>query len=64
MEIEIGTHIGFKSDVEQSAEVIEIKRRASWEGGNIYVVKAPVDGFQGEYLKRSRTAEIYEDEIF
>lgn len=55
--VKVGDWIGFKCDVEQHAEVIEIRRDS-------FVVKAPIDGFAGHYIGRSRTHEIYFNEIF
>lgn len=62
----VGQHVGFKSDVEQYAEVIEVRRVRGWDGRiNVsYIVKAPADGFSGHYIGRSDTAEIYHDDCF
>lgn len=63
--IKVGTWIGFKNDVEQSAKVVEIKEESRAFGRvTIYVVEAPLSGFEGEYLSGLKFAEIYADEIF
>ena len=63
-EIKVGTWIGFKSDVEQSARVVEIKEERRFSGRvTIYVVEAPLSGFEGEYLSGLKFAEIYSDEL-
>lgn len=67
MNIKVGDFVGFKSDIEQSAEVIEIKvRRIEWSGKseNVYVVKAGPDGFQGEYINGCATTELWESDLF
>ena len=40
-----GDWIGFKADVEQEAEIVEIR-------GNEITVKAPSEGFEGGYIRR------------
>lgn len=64
--VKIGDSIFFKSDVEQSAEVIEIQvnRNNPWSEGYIFIVKAPADGFSGHYIGRQDTAEVYSEDIF
>ena len=55
--VKVGDHVSFKSDVEQSAEVIEVR-------ADSFIVKAPLDGFSGNYIGRDDIAEIYKDEIW
>lgn len=63
--IKVGTWIGFKSDVEQSAEVVEIKTVEGFTGKRtVYLVKAPASGFEGEYLRKMAFAEIDAEDIF
>ncbi len=67
MVIKVGDFVGFKSDIEQSAEVIEIKVRIiEWNGKreNVYVVKAGPDGFQGGYINGCKTHELWESDLF
>ncbi len=45
--VRVGDWIGFKSDIEQEAEVIGIR-------GDQITVKAPPEGFQGDYIRRYR----------
>ncbi len=64
--VKVGDHVGFKSDVEQSAEVTGFRRvntvsgRQTWE----IIVKAPADGFQGAYISGCRTTTVELDQIF
>lgn len=66
MAFRVGTWIRFKSDVEQTAEVVEIKKVQTWTGERttVYVVKAPPEGFKGEYLRKMAYAEIDERDTF
>ena len=58
--VKIGTHVGFKCDVEQTAEVVEIKWQSNGYCGQrlTFVVKAPPDGFSGNYIGRDDYADI------
>ncbi len=62
IEISVGDHVQFKCDIEQTAEVVEIKSK----GGRDYklIVKAPLDGFSGNYIGRANFAEIDADQIW
>ncbi len=56
----VGDIVSFKSDVEQSARVIEVRKGRDLMGRPqiVYVVQAPADGFSGHYIGRSDTAII------
>ncbi|MEE8609017.1 MAG: hypothetical protein V3S55_15540 [Nitrospiraceae bacterium] len=58
--------MGFKCDIEQSAEVIEVKKSRDWQGRAqvTYVVKAGPDGFSGQYIGRDDTYEIDSRDCF
>ena len=61
--VRIGDRIAFKCDVEQSAEVIAIKKH--WNDlGYVFTVKAPPDGFSGHYIGRQDTAEVFSDDVW
>ena len=47
-EIEVGDHVCFKCDIEQSAEVIKIGQTRY--SGRQLTFKAPADGFAGQYI--------------
>ncbi len=60
--IKVGDHVGFKSDVEQSAEVVSIE---SYGIGNAkIIVKAPPDGFSGHYIGRCDRTELFGSDIW
>ena len=64
--VNIGDHVGFKSDVEQTAEVVEIKWQSNGYCGQrlTLVVKAPPDGFSGNYIGRADYADIDATDIW
>lgn len=64
-QIKVGDYVSFKSDIEQSAEVVEIKtERRMYGPATVYVVKAPADGFSGHYIGRADFAEIDADDCW
>ena len=65
-EIKVGDWIEFKCDVEQSAEVVEIKSVRLWSGEmeREFLVKAPDDGFSGGYIGRSDFHTVMESDCF
>ncbi len=65
--IKVGDTIGFKSDVEQYATVVKvIKRRHDYNGKmeTFFEVKAPLDGFDGDYIGRDRFHTVHELDVF
>ena len=60
-ELEVGQFVSFKSDIEQSAEIVEIKQETLFDRRRtkVFVVKAPPDGFSGSYIGRSDFYNIY-----
>lgn len=63
--VKVGDFVSFKSDVEQSAEVIEIKTYSGYRGKPlVFVVKAPADGFSGNYIGWAKTQEIFADDCY
>lgn len=56
-EIRVGDHISFKSDIEQSAKIIEIF--VQFDDHTQFLVEAPVDGFSGDYIGGARTTMLY-----
>ena len=62
-DIKVGAVVWFKSDLEQTAEVIEVKR-ARW-GGGLEVTVENNHGFAGEYTLPGQTTLVLSvDEIF
>ena len=59
--LKVGDHIGFKSDVEQCAEITKINRSRD---GLSFTVKAPPDGFSGSYIGRCDFYEVYEGDLW
>ena len=53
----IGDYISFKSDIEQSARVVEITSDR-WTDNPVFIVEAPADGFSGHYIGREDFAEV------
>ena len=66
MKIKVGDFVFFKSDVEQWAEVVEIKKERDWLGvlREDYTVKAPIDGFRGDYIRALKLYDVDSDKIF
>jgi len=62
----VGESVEFKSDVEQCATIIKVNKVQSWNGKwkFTYTLKAPMDGFSGDYIKNCREYEIDEEDIF
>jgi hypothetical protein len=53
--VRVGDYVSFKSDIEQSARVIEIRSGDRYRGAQL-VFEAPAGGFQGEYDKDKKPA--------
>ena len=64
----VGDWVSFKCDVEQSAQVIEVKKvpdpRRFGRPRIVYVVAAPLDGFSGHYIGRYDTHEVDADDCW
>jgi len=63
--VRVGDTVSFKSDVEQQAEVIEITEKPGpmppMTSGVWLTLKAPPDGFEGDYIRNRRTTTIRAD---
>jgi len=60
---QVGQSVHFKSDIEQSAEIVEVlQKRNSWSYQE-YKVIAPAGGFIGEYIGGMKFAIIDEGQI-
>ena len=70
----VGDRIGFKADVEQYARIVKVEVRKSWYIGLksdveqeqcvVYTVKAPPEGFQGDYIGRADFHEVDHDDTW
>ena len=61
VELNVGDHVGFKSDIEQSGKIIAMNRLA----GNRYeLILEDKDGFSGEYLRGSTRTAVHSDDIW
>lgn len=61
VEVKIGDWVGFKADVAQSGQIVEI-RKNSW--GEIELVLQDEDGFIGEYIGGDTTTVIKLEEAW
>ena len=59
--VKVGDSIGFKCDVEQYAEVVQINTTTY---GLTFTVKAPPDGFSGSYVARSDFVDVRADDAW
>lgn len=60
--VKVGDFVGFKCDIEQSAEVVKIEPHDTH--GAKFTVKAPPDGFAGHYIGRNDFHEVYGSEVW
>lgn len=58
VEVKVGDWVGFKCDIEQSGQIIEIKTRNNWYGDrSIVFVLENKEGFRGEYIRGAKQTE-------
>lgn len=54
----VGDWVGFKSDHEQTGQIVEI-RPAQYRGGPVELVLANEDGFSGDYLRYAKRTVVF-----
>ncbi len=60
VKVHVGDYVSFKSDFEQSGEIIDIDGKGFGKELTLY----REDGFGGEYLRYSKKAWVYEDDCW
>jgi hypothetical protein len=58
VEVKVGDWVGFKSDYEQSGQIVEIRHSRAMAGGYEFVLENK-NGFGGEYLRYATRTTVH-----